>query len=90
MVRATWERKWDFQAVHFLKDKVPLAIREDIEWLEKDLREHVNSLNMEDIRDEVVKWVQDPSSDLGRLLAYDCIIITYWVMKDLLSHVIRK
>ena len=58
--------------------------------MEKDLREQVKALNMDKIREEVVEWVQDPISNAGCLLAYDQIMVTYWVMKGILSHVLME
>ena len=90
IVRVTREQGRVYQATKFFHDRIPLTIRGEIERVEKDLWEQVNSLNTKDIKEEVVEWVQDPSSIVGCLSTYDCIITTYQVMKGLMSHILME
>ena len=58
--------------------------------MEKDLWEHVKSIDIVDIRKEVVEWVVDPGSTRCTWSTYDHIISTYCVMKGLMSHILME
>ena len=45
---------------------------------------------MEKIREEVEEWVMEPDTMTGRALDYECLMILYWVMNNLMSHVLME
>ena len=40
----------------------------------------------EDLHQEVVDWVLDPGSTVGRAAAYDCLLMQYWVNMKMVGH----
>ena len=68
----------------FFRYRIPTMVRDEIDAIEKELWERVNESLMEDIWEEVEEWVMDPSTTVGRLSSYECLIITYCFMKNLM------
>ena len=46
----------------------------------------VKSMPWENIHVEVAEWVLDPGNTASRALAYDCMLMTYWVTVRLVGH----
>ena len=81
ILMATHYQKRDSKVTIFFREIIPPTIRGEIEQVENDMWEEVNSLHMDEIREEVAEWVQDPGSTAGHLSIYDQIILIYLVMK---------
>ena len=45
-------------------------------------------MDMDIVQAEVEEWVTGPSTIARRLFAYERIITTYWVTKELVAHVL--
>ena len=71
----------------FFRDRMPLVIYVEIEAIENELWEEVQTIPMEEIQSEVEEWVMDPRATTGRASTYDMMIMVYWVMKNLMAHV---
>lgn len=84
---ATRAQLHDQAATSFFTDRIPLAARKAIEIVEKDLWEQVKAMPIEEVRQEVEEWVVDPGSTAGWAAAYDRMIMLYWVIMNLVTHV---
>ena len=62
-------------------------VRNAIDTLEKELWERVKTTPMEEIREEVEEWVMDLRTTRRRVYAYEHLMMAYWVVKNLMSHV---
>ena len=71
----------------FFKDRIPLMAHQAIEGIEKALWEQVSSMPIDMVREEVEGWIVDPGSMVGRASAHDCLVMLYWVLMNLVTHV---
>ena len=72
------------------KDFIPLISRLAMENMEKALWDQVKVKPIEEVQEEVDGWVSDPGSTAGRALAYDRMVMIYWVLMNLVSQVNLK
>ena len=84
---AAWAQLHAQAAVDFFKDRILLVARKAIEMVEKDLWEQVKAMPIEEVSQEAKDWVVDPGSTTGRETAYDRMIMLYWVIMNLVTHV---
>lgn len=86
--RATRAQTRAQEATHFFHNRLPTPIREELESIKKWLWDTVKALSVDELRSEVEDWVVDLGTMVGRATAYDWMIMTYWVTKNLLTHTI--
>ena len=61
--------------------------RQATEGIEKALWEQVSSMPIETVWEEVEGWIIDPGSTTGRASTHDCLVMLYWVLMNLVTHV---
>ena len=82
------EHNKSYKEALFFCSWIPLSIQDDIEKVENYMWEHVKDLKLEDLKEEVFKWVLDPGSTARWPSTYDQIMATFWVMQGLLWNVL--
>ena len=70
----------------FFNDNTPLNILQEVENKAEDLWTKVKNMPKEDLHREVADWVLDPGSTAGRAIAYDYLLMQYWVNMKLVGH----
>ena len=85
--RITWAQSQAQTVATFFCDRIPTVVRNAIDTLEKELWERVKTTPMEEIREEVEEWVMDLRTTRRRVYAYEHLMMAYWVVKNLMSHV---
>ena len=63
---------------------------DEIEEIEKALWERVKTSPMDEIQEEVEEWVMYPSTTVRMVSAYERLMMAYWVIKNLMSHVMME
>ena len=61
----------------FLWECIPLVVCDEIEAIEKELWEEVQTIPVEEIREEVEEWLMEPETTMGTASTYDRIIMVY-------------
>ena len=72
--------------MEFFKEHVLLGIRLEVEKVVGDLWEEVKLMPTKTLHKEVVDWVLDLGTTVGKALAYDCLLMIYWVTMRLVGH----
>ena len=70
----------------FFKDNIPLNIHREVEGKVEDLWNTVKNMPKEELHQEVADWVLDPGSTTGRVVAYDRLLMQYWVSMKMVGH----
>ena len=73
--RATKVQLQAQEEAEFFKDNIPLNIRREVESKVENLWYIVKNMPKEELHQEVVDWVLDPGSTVGRAVAYDCLLM---------------
>ena len=71
----------------FFKYHILLITHKYIERVKKDVCEQVKAMPIEEVRQEVKDWVVDPGSMATQATPYDHMIMLYWVIMNLVTHV---
>ena len=71
----------------FFKDQIPLLVHQAMEGIEKALWEKVSSMPIEMVQEEVEGWITNLGSTTGRASTHDHLVILYWVLMNLVTHV---
>ena len=74
-------------AIELFKDHIPLISWKVVKKVQKDLWEKLKAMLIEEVCQEVEYWIVDPGSMAGRASTYDRIIMLYWVIMNLVTHV---
>ena len=70
----------------FFKDNIPLNIRREVEGKVEDLWNTVKNMPQEELHQEVADWVLDLGSTARRVVAYDRLLMQYWVNMKMVGH----
>ena len=74
-------------AAELFKDRISLMVHQAMKGIKKDLWEQVSSMPIETVREEVEGWIIDPSSTAGRASTHYHLVMLYWVLMNLVTHV---
>ena len=64
-------------AANFFWDRIPTVVRDEIDAVEKELWEEVQTIPMEETWEEFEEWALDPSTIVGRDSTYERMMIAY-------------
>ena len=62
--------------------KIILEVEERVE----ELWHAVKNMPKEDLHQEVADWVLDPGTNAGRVVAYNRLLMQYWVNMKMVVH----
>ena len=54
-----------------------MVVHDEIDAIEKELWEEVQTIPMEEIWEEVKEWVMDPGTTVGREFSYEWMMMVY-------------
>ena len=84
--RATRAQVQAQEEAELFKDHIPLNIHLEVEERAKDLWHSIKNMPKEDLHHEVAEWVLDPGTTAGRVVAYDRLLMQYWVNMKMVGH----
>ena len=61
----------------FFHENIPPLIKDEIEQVEQALWNHVQSMDMDNIKAKVEEWVSDPGTTIGHLYSYENMLTTH-------------
>ena len=84
--RATRVQLQAQEEADFFKDNIPLNICWEVEGKVEDLWNTMKNMPKEELHHEVVDWVLDPGSTARCAMAYDRLLMNYWVNMKMVGH----
>ena len=74
----------------FFRNRIPTIVRDEIEMIENELWERGKDTSMDEVREVAKEWVMDLGTTTRRASTYEFLMMLYWVMKNLMSHVMME